>query len=273
MWKKSIFLFVCSFCFLTGCNKQENVPEETYEIEETKENLTIEIETGKNELTEKNETKKKEKETKNYFKNFHEITESTSKKETTTETKNTETETTEKVYTVVPSINSNYRYEKGNEYSKYIFIGDSRTEGMKQAVNSEDVWSCKISQGFQWMKDTGVPMIESEITENTAVVILMGVNDTYNVHKYISYINEKAEEWNQIGATTYFVSVNPIESDPYITNTEIEEFNQLLKSGLTAAHYIDTYNDLMINGFKTTDGIHYTKETYRQIYKLIKDKL
>ena len=42
-----------------------------------------------------------------------------------------------------------------NNVSKRIFIGDSRTVGMRSAVNSsEDTWSCLESIGLKWMKET-----------------------------------------------------------------------------------------------------------------------
>ena len=75
---------------------------------------------------------------------------------------------------------------------KLIFIGDSRTEGIRDAVQDDSVWSCLSSMGYDWMVSTGVPQVEDEIEDNTAVIILMGVNDLYHVNDYLSYINEKA---------------------------------------------------------------------------------
>ena len=89
---------------------------------------------------------------------------------------------------------------------KLVFIGDSRTEGLRDAVNDDSVWSCLSSMGYDWMVSTGVPQVEDQIEDNTAVIILMGVNDLYHVNDYISYINAKAAEWGDRGAQTYFVS-------------------------------------------------------------------
>lgn len=57
----------------------------------------------------------------------------------------------------------------------------------------------------------GVPQVrEDQIEDNTAFIILMGVNDLYHVNDYISYINSKAAEWGNRGAQTYFaLSVGP----------------------------------------------------------------
>ena len=45
-------------------------------------------------------------------------------------------------------------------HDKLIFIGDSRTEGMRDAVQDGNIWSCKSAMGYTWMADTGVPQIE-----------------------------------------------------------------------------------------------------------------
>ena len=46
---------------------------------------------------------------------------------------------------------------------KLIFIGDSRTEGIRDAVQDDSVWSCLSSMGYDWMVSTGVPQVEDEI--------------------------------------------------------------------------------------------------------------
>lgn len=128
---------------------------------------------------------------------------------------------------------------------KLIFIGDSRTEGIRDAVQDDSVWSCLSSMGYDWMVSTGVPQVEDEIEDNTAVIILMGVNDLYHVNDYLSYINEKAVEWSDLGAQTYFVSVGPVENDPYASNTEIESFNSAMEANLSGVTYIDVYSHLV----------------------------
>lgn len=156
---------------------------------------------------------------------------------------------------------------------KLIFIGDSRTEGIRDAVNDNSIWSCLSSMGYDWMTSTGVPQVESEIGANTAVIILMGVNDVYQVNNYIQYINAKAGEWAESGAKTYFVSVGPVEHDPYVTNDEIVNFNKSMQENLTGVTYIDIYSYLIENGFSTTDGIHYPNNVSIDIYNYILEHL
>lgn len=162
----------------------------------------------------------------------------------------------------------------GRGKSKIIFIGDSRTVGMKDAVGSNDhIWSCKSSTGFSWMKATGVPAIENQIDQDTAIVILMGVNDCErSSSRYTEYLNLKAESWTKSGADIYFVSVNPIDESKYngpITNSTIDTFNSEVKSGLDSSiKWIET-NSAIKDSFNASDGLHYDNETYKKIYDII----
>ena len=173
------------------------------------------------------------------------------------------------VHTETYGMLTNYDQTGISPFSKLIFIGDSRTEGMRDAVMDENIWSCKCSMGYTWMVDTGVPQIEDEITDNTAVIILMGVNDVYQVNNYINYINEKAALWENSGAKTYFVSVGPVQSYPYVTNAEIENFNSAMQNHLINVSYIDIYNWMLQNGYSTVDGTHYPADLSVQIYEYI----
>ena len=156
---------------------------------------------------------------------------------------------------------------------KLIFVGDSRTEGIRDAVGDDSVWSCLSGKGYDWMVQTGVPQIEDEIEKNTAIIFLMGVNDPFNVNNYINYINEKAYEWAAIGAQTYFVSVGPVEKDPYITNAQIESFNTSMENNLSGVKYIDVYTHLVENGYDTVDGLHYPANVSIEIYNYILENL
>ena len=107
--------------------------------------------------------------------------------------------------------------------------------GMKSAVGDQgknDVWSCKGSMGLSWMKSTGIPNIENQITNGSCVIILMGVNDLYNANNYISYINSLVGSVTQKGGKLYFVSVNPTNRSADYLNDDIDAFNLKLKNGL-----------------------------------------
>lgn len=161
--------------------------------------------------------------------------------------------------------------------SKVIFVGDSRTVGMQQSVGNQgknDVWSCKSAMGLDWMKNTGIPNIDSQVTSGSALVILMGVNDLYHVDSYINYINGLVSSVKSRGAKMYFVSVNPTSGSMSYLNEEINSFNAKMKSKLSSyVKYIDTNAYLKNNGFSSADGVHYSVTTYKNIYAYIKKKL
>ena len=162
---------------------------------------------------------------------------------------------------------------------KKVFIGDSRTVGMKAALSNDEVskseWACKVSMGLKWMRETGYPSVQSSITNGSNVIILMGVNDLYNVNNYADWINNKANELKTIGAKVYFVSVNPVDDSRAVANgyterdSNVVNFNNTIKSKFNSnVIYIDTYNKI-INSFYASDGIHYDNATYRNIYQAI----
>ncbi len=156
---------------------------------------------------------------------------------------------------------------------KLIFIGDSRTQDMMNAVSDNSIWSCKVGAGYDWMTTEGVPNIEGDIENNTAVIFLFGVNDPANIANYINYVNYKANEWDGLGAKTYYVAVGPVTNDPYVTNTQIEAFNESLKVSLAGVVYIDIYTYLMENGYSTVDGTHYPDNVSIAIYNYILSNL
>jgi hypothetical protein len=162
-----------------------------------------------------------------------------------------------------------------------IFIGDSRTVGMNNAIgNDGNIWSAKVGMGYSWMKNTGVPQVEASINANTDVVILMGVNDVRSLsytNKYVSYLNDKAATWKALGANIYYVSVNPMvfetSSYPGITNAVIESWNTRMQQGLSAdITYIDTYTQVL-GQLSSKDGIHYNNSSYKTIYALINQEI
>ena len=165
-------------------------------------------------------------------------------------------------------------------YSKYIFVGDSRTVGMREATNSGDTYICEGGMGYSWMNKHTDEIINA-ITQNSGVYILMGVNDGCStesgagvVGQYINWFNKYTPEFVKKGATVIFVSVNPVdEGAPYgVTNELIEKFNNDIKSQLPSnVQYLDTYNQIK-STYKTIDKVHYDTETYKHIYSLLTGK-
>ena len=160
--------------------------------------------------------------------------------------------------------------------TKKIFVGDSRTVGMKAAVNTNDIWSAEVGKNYQWMVSTGVPNIENQITSGTALIFLMGVNDLGHVNDYANYFNSKANSWIAKGASVYFVSVNPVtdSKSKYAKNADIVKFNNTIKSKLNSnIGYIDTYSKIQANLQTDKEGLHYNNETYKNIYNIISNSI
>lgn len=161
--------------------------------------------------------------------------------------------------------------EKKASINRVVYIGDSRTEGLRDVnSDSKNTFICLSSMGYDWMLSTAFPQAESYASSGTAFVILMGVNDLYHQNSYISAINQKDAEWKKKGAVVYFASVGPVQNDPYTSNSEIESFNRALKNGLSSdVGYIDLYGELNKSGYQTVDGTHYTNAVSKNILSFI----
>lgn len=161
--------------------------------------------------------------------------------------------------------------EKKASINRVVYIGDSRTEGLRDVnSDSKNTFICLSSMGYDWMLSTAFPQAESYASSGIAFVILMGVNDLYHQNSYISAINQKAAEWKKKGAVVYFASVGPVQNDPYTSNSEIESFNRALKNGLSSdVGYIDLYGELNKSGYQTVDGTHYTNAVSKNILSFI----
>lgn len=161
--------------------------------------------------------------------------------------------------------------EKKASINRVVYIGDSRTEGLRDVnSDSKNTFICLSSMGYDWMLSTAFPQAESYASSGTAFVILMGVNDLYHQNSYISAINQKATELKKKGAVVYFASVGPVQNDPYTSNSEIESFNRALKNGLSSdVGYIDLYGELNKSGYQTVDGTHYTNTVSKNILSFI----
>lgn len=163
-----------------------------------------------------------------------------------------------------------------NKNKSAIFVGDSRLVGMHNAMgDTGDVWSGKESMGLNWMKSTGVPNIENQITDGASVVVMMGVNDCqYNGDAYVSYLNDLSRKAEEKGANLYFVSVNPTSGSYNNLNSSIDNFNNKIKNGVSSnIKFIDTNSYLKQTGFGSGDGLHYDKDTYERVYSYIKENM
>lgn len=181
--------------------------------------------------------------------------------------------------------------------SMIIIIGDSRMEFIKNDKNIQLPRNVEIvaksGASFEWFEEYGLKETKKIVSknknefDNIFIVVNMGVNDVLYISEYMKNADyyfadylELAEYNSKIDL--YVLSVNPImekklkKYKPQIvrTNTEIDKFNKSLTKKISDAKsdnifYCDSNNEL---NFDTDDGLHYTRETNRNIINYIVNK-
>lgn len=148
-----------------------------------------------------------------------------------------------------------------------IWVGDSRTLGMKEALNNADLYIGAAGEGYTWFAETGLEEMKKAVQTypDCPVVLNFGVNDYDNMDRYMELYQSLTEEYPD--THFYFLSVNPIDPEVChnITNEEIADFNNHLRS-LFPDTYLDSYTEIKAHEIIPFDGIHYTKDDYRLIY-------
>lgn len=154
-----------------------------------------------------------------------------------------------------------------------LFIGDSRCVQMQAAVGGIGSWICEGGKRYEWFEQTAIPQADPIVGKGTKVVICMGVNDPGSCGRYAALTNAKAAEWAGRGAKVYYVSVNPVWENPWVTQEQVDNFNASMPGLLSGVRWIDTASVLKANGFKLVDGLHYDTDTYVYIFNLIAGSL
>ena len=160
---------------------------------------------------------------------------------------------------------------------RIIWVGDSRTEGMSNAVTSGDnVWIAQSSTGYNWFNSTAAGQVTSILEDGDTIVFNFGVNDLGNVNSYIEKLNNLANgDWSKADKIIV-MSVNPvIDGRNNASNAAIEEFNNTMKNSLSdKITYVDTYSELkstLTDEDFDGEGLHYTAEIYKKIYDMIRN--
>ena len=164
----------------------------------------------------------------------------------------------------------------GKSSGGIIFVGDSRTVGLKQAIgeNNKAKFIGKVGEGYSWLSNVAWTSVKTMARSNSdfSIVFNFGVNDLDNIDKYIEFYNSVVKP--EFGDRVYFMSVNPTK-DPYkgaANNSAIEKFNTKYKA-FAGNKYIDTYTYLNNKGFQSPDGLHYDTQTYKDIYNFTVDAI
>lgn len=162
----------------------------------------------------------------------------------------------------------------------YIFVGDSRTEGMRLAISpSNTKYIAKISMGYSWLSSTAGHQLKKYLKQNpdVSVVLAFGVNDLGNIQKYISYYKNLIKNYPK---TRFYVeAVNPVNekleaAHGYsVKNKQIKSFNKKMREAVGKSRFINTFSYLKTKGFQTSDGVHYTSADYKDLYNYITGKI
>ncbi len=148
-----------------------------------------------------------------------------------------------------------------------VFVGDSRTVGMGNAVNDACTYIGESGEGYHWLVSTGTGQLAAVLESNPSLPVILnfGVNDPENVSLYIDCYRSLMQTYPN--TPFYLLSVNPLsdEADFNTSNEMVEAFNSDIKDAFPD-QYLDCYSYLIENGFQTVDGLHYTEETYQIIH-------
>ena len=278
-----LFLPLAAGLLATGCNKNNS---ELYKFvvtsvtkSETSEESTevpSEIETSTETQTEETESETTESETTE--------AETTTKAEAKQETKKATTKATTKATkkpTVKPTAKktakATTKKKKATPTKKptatpkpkisgYLFVGDSRTVGLDEAVDGISSIA-KVGAKVNYLQSV---LGDVTKTRGKNVIFNFGVNDLGNISKYISVYKSLPKEFIQ-NNNVIIMSVNPTDGSKYGSwNTDIDKFNKKMKANLpSGVKYLDTNSTLKKEGFKTRDGVHYKAETYKRIAQLV----
>ena len=155
-----------------------------------------------------------------------------------------------------------------------IFVGDSRTVSMGNAVQDSCTYIGKDGEGYRWFSSDGVIELTS-ILENDptqTVVYNLGVNDPENASLYVELYQSITRQFTD--TPFYYLSVNPLsdDADCNTTNDMIQEFNQTIKKAFPE-HYLDCYSYLTEQGFTTVDGLHYDDNTSNMIHNYVVNQI
>ena len=159
-----------------------------------------------------------------------------------------------------------------------IFVGDSRTGQMANAVGGTAAWpgtafvAC-FGGGVDWLSTAQAKKdVDQYVTPGSVIILNYGVNDLSRHNDYITTINRYAQDWISKGATVYFASVGPVGENEYgKRNWAVEYFNKQLNNRLDARiGRLNLYVFLTGSGYTTqADGLHYDGATYAAMFRFL----
>lgn len=175
-----------------------------------------------------------------------------------------------------------------NLEAQRVYVGDSRTYIMHNFIGDDNAsWIGYPGTKYDTFAGAATSAIDSMYLNGKKIIILYGINDitsygaqqTFNL--YNAFLNTKAQEWINKGASVYFVSLVGITNDLVTddkrvrndvvnsVNNSVAAFNNMMAAFPANIHRI--YISAGSNPFY--DGIHYNEATSRSIYQQINSRL
>ena len=156
--------------------------------------------------------------------------------------------------------------------TNFCFIGDSRFVGMEQSIGEQPniTWISKVAMGNHWFWQNTSQV--DALDRDTVIIYEMGVNDldAGECVAVLQYLREIG--FNHI----YFTGVTPVNESKGFnygysrTNEQIRAYNYEVYCNLPqGVAMMDCYDYFISMGFSTTDGIHYTSDTYQMWFDYI----
>ncbi|MBP5581715.1 MAG: hypothetical protein J6X85_08030 [Ruminococcus sp.] len=154
-----------------------------------------------------------------------------------------------------------------SEFEEWFWVGDSRTVGLSYSVAIDNI--AKVGAGIGLFRNNYDQICQ---IRNKTVIINLGVNDL-DSGAYLRLYNSLPDEFLD-NNKVIVMSVNPCSGGYVYLNSRIEAFNNALRDGLDSRiTFLDSYTYLVWNGYGTTDGLHYTANTYIDIYNFVYDSI
>lgn len=166
-------------------------------------------------------------------------------------------------------------YAGSDTVSGFIYIGDSRVLGIKNALSYKinKQFLAKKTADLAWLKaseDTIIKLAQRNPTYK--IIINLGLNDLDNATEYVKFYKTFCKGKAGIKKRIYYMSVTPVNEEKSrgkIGNFNIQSFNKVIKS-FADGKYINVYDAMIADGFVTGEGgVDYTVSQYNKIHNYV----
>ncbi|WP_049732870.1 SGNH/GDSL hydrolase family protein [Rhizobium ecuadorense] len=164
-----------------------------------------------------------------------------------------------------------------------LLIGDSITEGFYW----NKIGDCSVvNAGFGGINAAGMARYMDILLQDGApkyAVVMLGSNPDVNLETFRKRYSDIVGRLSKAGTTVILVSIPPVEPEKLLVKRSMDAIaamNAIIKDEIAAPRgleYVDLYAKMTINGKavsgSTTDGIHFTPDSYRVDYKMLDNAL